>query len=389
VNLWEIISKAEVVVQGRLNDPWLPIGKHGHGVQSLAIVFLFRAFVENSLAASLHEETEPVLTLEEPESHLHPQACRSLWDSISALPGQKLVTTHSPFFVQNVPFKDIIIVRREANGPRAVSIPRECSASVPYSAALAAAVAKAPDALRWDFSAAALVCTKTISEAQYRDLLRCYTAEDRHPHHSALKTMRDQSRRFIADEEISKLESWAKRIRGEIFFSSKWLLCEGQAEYAVLGAIAEKLGCPLDAHGISVIDYQNNGSPGAFAALARALDYPWAMICDGDQGGDDHIAQLRSHHFTEDEIKAVVTQLPRDVDLERLIMKSALYPCFVQAVQELNSSIADCDEAVLTFAYDHKEEVAVRLAGQIRRTAAVEDVPDELRGLFVKIGACK
>src|SRR3546814_20534647 len=82
-------------------------------------------------------------------------------------------------------------------------------------------------------------------------------------------------------------------------FASKWLLCEGQAEYAILGAVADKLGCPLDAHGIAVIDYQNNGSPGAFAALARALNYPWAMICDGDQGGNDQdrkSTRLNSSH---------------------------------------------------------------------------------------------
>src|SRR3546814_12404244 len=66
----------------------------------------------------------------------------------------------------------------------------------------------------------------------------------------ALRAMREASRLFITEEEISKLESWAKRIRGEIFFASKWLLCEGQAEYAILGAVADKLGCPLDAHGI-------------------------------------------------------------------------------------------------------------------------------------------
>jgi putative ATP-dependent endonuclease of OLD family len=389
VNLWEIISKAEVVVQGRTNDPWLPVGKHGHGVQSLAIIFLFRAFVENALASSLFEETEAVLTLEEPEAHLHPQACRSLWDSISALPGQKLVTTHSPFFVQNVPFKDIVILRRDENGPRAISIPHQCTASVPHNAELSAALARAPDALRWDPSAAAVVCTKTITEGQYQDLLRCYTDDDRHGHHAALKAMRDQSRRFVTDEEISKLESWAKRIRGEIFFSSKWLLCEGQAEYAVLGAVAEKLGCPLDSHGISVIDYQNNGSPGAFAALARALDYPWVMICDGDQGGDNHIAQLRSHHFTEDEINALVTQLPRDVDLERMIVRSALRPFFLAAVQDLDESIADDDGALLAFANEHKEEVAVRLGSYIRRTAAVGDIPDEFRQLFVKLGACQ
>jgi len=272
VNLWEILSRCEVVIQGQANDPWLPIGKHGHGVQSLAIIFLFRAFVENALGGALPEEAQPILTLEEPEAHLHPQACRSLWISVNALPGQKLVTTHSPFFVQNVPFKDIIILRRDADGPVASALPRICSASVPHNAALDTAIAKIGAAISWNPTSGCIMCTETISEDHYRELLQCYTDADRAPHHAEIKAMRDQSRRFITSEEITKLESWAKRIRGEIFFANKWLLCEGQAEYAILGAVADKLDCPLDAHGISVIDYQNNGSPGAFAALARALE---------------------------------------------------------------------------------------------------------------------
>src|SRR5690606_18818592 len=100
-NLWEILNRAELIVQGRDVDPWLPIGRHGNGVQSLAVIFLFRAFVENALAEALRPESEPVLALEEPEAHLHPQASRSLWRAISELPGQKIVTTHSPYFAQN------------------------------------------------------------------------------------------------------------------------------------------------------------------------------------------------------------------------------------------------------------------------------------------------
>ncbi len=389
VNLWEIISKAEVVVQGQAQDPWLPIEKHGHGVQSLAVIFLFRAFVENALSASLHDETEPVLTLEEPEAHLHPQACRSLWESVRALPGQKLITTHSPFFVQNVPFKDIVVLRREPGGPRASVIPRVATAQVPHNAALAAEIAKLPGTLAWDASKGTVVCSKTLSEDQIRALIRCYTDADRQPHHAALRAMREASRSFITEEEISKLESWAKRIRGEIFFASKWLLCEGQAEYAILGAVADKLGCPLDAHGIAVIDYQNNGSPGAFAALARALDYPWSMICDGDQGGNDHIDQLRSHNFTEAEILDRVTQLPAGIDLERLILGSNLRPCLLAAVRELDATVADDDQAILAFAMDNKEVVAVRVGAQIRLTADHAHIPEQFRRIFVRIGACE
>lgn len=389
VNLWEIISKAEVVIQGQAQDPWLPIEKHGHGVQSLAVIFLFRAFVENALSASLHEETEPVLTLEEPEAHLHPQACRSLWDSVKVLPGQKLITTHSPFFVQNVPFKDIVILRRSSTGPRASAIPRVALAHVPHNAALVAEIEKLPGTLAWDASKDAVVCSGTLTEDQYRRLVRCYTGADREAHHAALKAMKETSRSFIAEEEISKLESWAKRIRGEIFFASKWLLCEGQAEYAILGAVADKLGCPLDAHGIAVIDYQNNGSPGAFAALARALEYPWAMICDGDQGGNDHIGQLRSHNFTVAEIAERVTQLPAGSDLESLIVGSALRPCLLAAVRELDPALPNEDQAILAFAAANKEVVAVRVGAQIRLNADKGHIPEEFRRVFTQIGACE
>lgn len=133
INLWELISKAEVVIKGKSDDPWLPIGKHGQGVQSLAIIFLFRAFVENALGEPLPEEAAPILALEEPEAHLHPQACRSLWQSINELSGQKIVTTHSPYFVQNVPFKDVIILRRGPDGPTAATLPRLCAATVPHN----------------------------------------------------------------------------------------------------------------------------------------------------------------------------------------------------------------------------------------------------------------
>ena len=115
---------------------------------------------------------------------------------------------------------------------------------MPHNAALAAEIAKLPDGLDMgSFEGGDCL----FEDAHGRtNIVGCYAVTPTligSLHHAALKALRETSRTFIAEEEISKLESWAKRIRGEIFFASKWLLCEGQAEYAILGAVAEKLGC--------------------------------------------------------------------------------------------------------------------------------------------------
>ncbi|AEC20754.1 ATP-dependent OLD family endonuclease [Pusillimonas sp. T7-7] len=386
INLWDIISRSELLIQGKDTDPWLPIYRHGNGVQSLAVIFLFRAYVDNILADSYTADSTPILTLEEPEAHLHPQACRALWDAISTLPGQKIITTHSPYFVQNVPLKDLIILRRGDNGPTGHRIEQEFSAEIPESDALSRVVAKYPDILNYDAIFKTLTCKGYLDTGIYRELLRCFTENGANETHLKLKHLKGQSIRYISDSDISKLESWAKRIRGEIFFARKWILCEGQAEYAVLGAIAEKLGKPLDSYGIAVIDYQNNGSPGAFASLARSLGFEWAMICDGDDGGDSHIAQLRNRNFEEAEISQRLVQLPRGLDLEKLIASSPLRPFMLAAAHELDDSIQDDDALLLPFAEEHKEELAVRLSRQIRINAPSESIPVEFRQLFINLG---
>src|SRR3546814_13910645 len=111
-----------------------------------------------------------------------------------------------------------------------------------------------------------------------------------------------------------------------------------------------------------------------------------AMICDGDQGGNDHIDQLRSHNFTEAEITDLVTQLPAGIDLEQLIIGSALRPCMLAAARELDPTIVDDDQAILTFAAANKEVIAVRTGAQIRLTADRADIPEQFRSEERRVG---
>src|SRR5205823_691341 len=133
---WDLLSKAEIILRNEPNWPWLPLQRHGQGVQSLSVIFLFQAFVQHLLAELYEPESSPILALEEPETHLHPQAARTLWTHVSALPGQKFITTHSPYFVQHVPFRDLRLVRLAATGTEVRFLPASFSARVPHVPAL-------------------------------------------------------------------------------------------------------------------------------------------------------------------------------------------------------------------------------------------------------------
>ncbi|WP_242470461.1 ATP-dependent nuclease [Allochromatium vinosum] len=88
----------------------LPIGRHGEGTQSLTVLMLFDAFLKSELARKQGvKESKPIVALEEPEAHLHPNAVRALWKTIRNIDGQKLIATHSGDLLSEV---ELTAIRR-------------------------------------------------------------------------------------------------------------------------------------------------------------------------------------------------------------------------------------------------------------------------------------
>ncbi len=391
LKMWDLLSQAEIILRNEPDSPWLPLLRQGQGIQSLSMIFLFQAFVDHLVCELYEPDSEPVLALEEPETHLHPQAARTLWTHVRALPGQKIVTTHSPYFVQHVPFRDLRLVRLTREGTQVKSLPATFSASVPVLDGLDAVVSRSAGRLKYERASETLTVAGALDQRTFRDLLTCCGRHERRAElQSALRDLRDRSSLYIDDDELQSLETCARRMRGEIFFAERWLIVEGQADYLVMHAVARAMDYDLEEHGVSVIDAQNNGNPATFAALARALDIPWLAVFDGDEAGRGYVQAIAKRGFSDEE-RAKRCRTHRAGDLEAQLVADGLGPELREILAELG--VADVqalgDEGLLERLRADKTGFAAVLAARIRAVpdlaqrapAAFRTAINELRGL--------
>jgi putative ATP-dependent endonuclease of OLD family len=84
-----------------------------------------------------------------------------------------------------------------------------------------------------------------------------------------------------------------------------------------------------------VIDFQHNGSPGAFVGLARAFEIPWIMLCDNDNAREGFVRQVQNRGVTDAELRELVRPLPGDgVDLEMFLVRHGFIQEFKQILAE-------------------------------------------------------
>ena len=114
--MFDMLAKAQVQL-GTTTGAKIPLGRHGEGTQSLAVLMLFSAFLE------AQTEGAAVLALEEPEAHLHPSAIRALWELVRDFAGQKLISTHSGELLAGTNVTDIRRLARTRNGIKAFHVP--------------------------------------------------------------------------------------------------------------------------------------------------------------------------------------------------------------------------------------------------------------------------
>lgn len=380
----EMIQRTGVVFRNEETKPWLPIASHGQGLQSLAVIFLFQAAAAQQLSELETPGASAVFAIEEPEAHLHPQAARALWSRISALSGQRLLTTHSPYFLQHVPLRDIRLVCLRGGITHMAAIPRKIVSELSWLTSVETWIsgsALAAEVFFKDVETGKIAARRWFNDGLAEGLQRCFRNEANYPVVPPMvRSLRHDCRLLPSQEDESDLSFHGRRVRGEIFFARRWVLVEGVCEYLLLHAIATALDYPLDDNGVTVIDFKNSGSAGIYPPLADVFGIDWHMVSDGDDLGK-HQQELLKRGYTAADLADRSIGLA-EPDLEKQLIADGHEQRLREILMKLG--IADADTCAPDVLYaklkKNKTEYMSQLAIQV---AADGSLAQQMPGPFV------
>ena len=235
---------------------------HGMGTRSWASILTAGAFVDWDLQRIQEkmdngEETNllfPIIALEEPEAHLHPNAQRTLYGQLKGFSGQKIISTHSPYIAGQA---DLSELRHFYKAEDSVEV------------------------TQLHFS--------TEEDSKIKELNKKIEDAGKTPevfkeYYPQIQQLKASSKGKISADGIRKLKKEITEKRGELLFSKIMILFEGETELIALPIFGKCYFKGKHPHelGITFVDVGGSGNYVPFLIIAKFLNIPSFILSDAD-----------------------------------------------------------------------------------------------------------
>ncbi len=235
---------------------------HGMGTRSWASILSFGAYINWTLE-QIEKQIQkgkdtnllfPILALEEPEAHLHPNAQRTLYQQLKEFQGQKIVSTHSPYIAGQAELEELRHFYKKSDES--------------------------------EISKVVLIFNKKL------DAINQELTQIHHPTNPRKKELekviidvKDKKRVFLR-----RYKNRLSNLRGEMLFSRCIIFCEGETEEQIISELGEKyFGQNLFDLGINIIGVDGFENYSPFISIVSSLNIAWYIFSDGE---DDTIDSL-------------------------------------------------------------------------------------------------